>query len=130
VYVTGYMRFKDVKGVIPEEAREADDDGWQLCPDGTSRRTLETKGVEISVPFKKKGHGTVPAGTKSKTALLQIISPHKSIKVTWNEEWVPNPRVTRAELNAAWSSGKPTLVKKRGDLPDRYIYVEDMVDKA
>ena len=124
------MRFKDVKGVIPEEAREADDDGWQLCPDGTSRRPLKTKGVEISVPFKKKGHGKVPAGTNSKTALLQIISTHKSIKVSWKEEWVPNPRVTRAELNAAWSSGKPTLVKKRGDLPDRYIYVEDMVDKA
>ena len=58
----------------------------QLCPDGTSRRPLKKKGVDIRVSFGKKGHGTVPAGTNSKTALLQIISAHKSIEVSWKEE--------------------------------------------
>ena len=39
-----------------------------------------------------------------------------------------NPRVTRAKLNAAWASCKPALVEKRGVIPDRFIYVEAMVD--
>jgi hypothetical protein len=115
------MRFLDGKGSIPEGAGEADKDDWQLCPHNTHRRSRGKDGVEICVPFKKTAHGAVStkrlASVPNTAPLLQIISPHKSIAVSWDDKWVCNPCVTRAKLNAALKSGKPALVKEEGPPP-------------
>ena len=128
VYVSGNMRFKDGRGVIPEGAGQADVDGWQLCLDGTHRRGCK-KGTEISVPFNRTGHAPVHSAANSTTPQLQVRSSHKQIEVSWNKKLICQPRVTRNDLNEAYNTGKPAKVSARGKLPDRYIWVDAMEDE-